>query len=370
MEMPGLEPVTGDVLVPVLITFLVVNVVLLVRAWANGQIRRPHAAAAVRSPHVPLAAGSAAPDPTDEGVAVAPAAPDRADEGVAVAPAAPDPADEGVAVAPAAPDPAEVRPPPVTGVRDVLPGLDDEATWDRRVADENARLVRYRRPVTIVRLELDGLDRLVGLLGEEAGDRLLRATADTLRRLARDTDHVAYLGAGGSASSCRRRRRRRPSCMSIASIERARCGSSPARRGPAGHRLGGDLWTDRSCCRGTTRVRARASGPLASHPAGHPARGQSSWSGTGGSRDRQPAGHRPVVGCRPSAVVGDLPRPALQPQGRPSTGPRCPLKGLPRGPGTVCRPPPGGAPGTARARHGPPRRRSADGPRSHGGPRS
>jgi diguanylate cyclase (GGDEF)-like protein len=79
----------------------------------------------------------------------------------------------------------------------MLAGLDDEATWDRRLADENARLIRYRRPVTIVRLELDGLDHLVGLLGEEAGDRLLRAMADTLRRLARDTDRIAHLGHGG-----------------------------------------------------------------------------------------------------------------------------------------------------------------------------
>jgi diguanylate cyclase (GGDEF)-like protein len=76
-------------------------------------------------------------------------------------------------------------------------GLDDAVGWDRRVADENARLLRYRRPVTIVRLDLDGLARLRELLGDEAGDRLIRAMADTLRRLARDTDHIAHLGHAG-----------------------------------------------------------------------------------------------------------------------------------------------------------------------------
>jgi diguanylate cyclase (GGDEF)-like protein len=99
----------------------------------------------------------------------------------------PDPTGEDVAVAPAAPEPP---------ARDLLPGLDDEAAWDRRIADENARVVRYRRPTTIVRIELDGLDRLTGQLGDEAGDRLLRAMADTLQRLARDTDHIAHLGQG------------------------------------------------------------------------------------------------------------------------------------------------------------------------------
>ena len=103
----------------------------------------------------------------------------------------------GVAARPAEPGPADVRPAPADVGHDALTGLDDEATWDRRVADESARLKRYRRPATIVYMELDGLDRLTDLLGEEAGDRLVRAMADTLQRLARDTDHIARLGRAG-----------------------------------------------------------------------------------------------------------------------------------------------------------------------------
>jgi diguanylate cyclase (GGDEF)-like protein len=153
--------VTGDVLVPVLITFLIVSVILLVGAGAKGQLRRRGAAAAGRPPELEVADGPAAPDPTDPT------------------------------------DPTEAQPARARVGLDMLTGLDDEATWDRRVADESARVRRYPRPVTIVRLELDGLERLTGLLGEEAGDRLLLAMADTLRRLARDTDHVARLGHGG-----------------------------------------------------------------------------------------------------------------------------------------------------------------------------
>ncbi|MCJ7710038.1 MAG: GGDEF domain-containing protein, partial [Chloroflexi bacterium] len=187
---------TGDVLVPILITFLVVNVILLVRAGAKGQLRRLGPAAAGRPPDPQLAAS---PAPAEE-LAPEPAAvdpPDLPDEEEVPEPAVPYPPDEEEVPEPTLPDPpAVLRVLPLSG-RDRLTGLDDEATWDWRVADESTRVRRYRRPVTIVRLEIDGLDRLTGLLGEEAGDRLLRAMADTLRRLARDTDHVGRIGRGG-----------------------------------------------------------------------------------------------------------------------------------------------------------------------------
>ncbi len=160
---------TGDVLVPILVTFLIVNVILLIRAVAKGQLGRRSSATAGQPTELQVTDGPAMSEPTSEV---------RAEE-------------------PAAPAPAGVQPPEVEAGRDLLTGLDDEATWDRRVVDESARVKRYPRPVTIVRLELDGLERLTALLGDEAGDRLLRAMADTLRRLARDTDHVARLGHMG-----------------------------------------------------------------------------------------------------------------------------------------------------------------------------
>ncbi|MCJ7711906.1 MAG: GGDEF domain-containing protein, partial [Chloroflexi bacterium] len=171
---------TGDVLAPVLITFLVVNVILLIRAGAMGRLRRLGSADAGRPPEPQFAAGPSGYVMAAEVVAL-------------------DASGQLVAAETVAPDPPEIQPAPPSTDRDMLTGLDDEAAWDRRVADETARVRRYPRPVTIVRLELDGLERLTGLLGEEAGDRLLRAMADTVRRLARDTDHVARLGQGGFA---------------------------------------------------------------------------------------------------------------------------------------------------------------------------
>jgi len=73
----------------------------------------------------------------------------------------------------------------------LLPG-----EWSRIVTDENARFHRYGRPVTVVLIELDGLERLVATLGQDAADKVLPAVADTLRRQAREADHIARLGAG------------------------------------------------------------------------------------------------------------------------------------------------------------------------------
>jgi diguanylate cyclase (GGDEF)-like protein len=78
---------------------------------------------------------------------------------------------------------------PLTGM--LLPG-----EWNRILADEDARINRYGRPATIVIVELDGLDRLIGALGQEAGDRVLPAVADALSRGARGADHIARLGPG------------------------------------------------------------------------------------------------------------------------------------------------------------------------------
>ncbi len=79
---------------------------------------------------------------------------------------------------------------------DPLTGLDTLLAWERMLAAENARYVRYRRPVTVVVAEIDGLSRLVDRFGAEPGRRVLPAVGDALRRHARRTDHVAHVGGG------------------------------------------------------------------------------------------------------------------------------------------------------------------------------
>ncbi len=79
---------------------------------------------------------------------------------------------------------------------DPATGMLTPTGWGRVIADEDARVRRYRRAATIVMIELDGLDRLTSRLGEAAGERLIPAVAETVKRLAREADHVARLDRG------------------------------------------------------------------------------------------------------------------------------------------------------------------------------
>ena len=79
---------------------------------------------------------------------------------------------------------------------DPLTGLLLPPEWNRIVGDEAARIHRYGRPATVVLFELDGLEKLVAVLGPEASDRILPALADVLSRHARAADHLARLGPG------------------------------------------------------------------------------------------------------------------------------------------------------------------------------
>ncbi|MFH0751013.1 MAG: diguanylate cyclase [Chloroflexota bacterium] len=75
-------------------------------------------------------------------------------------------------------------------------GLDSRAAWERILAEENARYVRYRRPIGIVVAELDGFSRFEGGFGVDAARRILAAVGEAMRRSARRTDRVAHVGGG------------------------------------------------------------------------------------------------------------------------------------------------------------------------------
>ena len=83
---------------------------------------------------------------------------------------------------------------PTSSRTDPLTGLLTLNEWNRLVADEDARVSRYRHTATVVIIELDGIERLVASLGRGAGDRILPALADALSRNARAADHLARIG--------------------------------------------------------------------------------------------------------------------------------------------------------------------------------
>ena len=77
---------------------------------------------------------------------------------------------------------------------DSLTDLEGPTAWSRILEIENARLLRYRRPVTIVMADVEGLRRLAERLGEEPVQRLLPVIADAFVRGARTSDWVARVG--------------------------------------------------------------------------------------------------------------------------------------------------------------------------------
>lgn len=92
--------------------------------------------------------------------------------------------------------PEQATPP----ARDPQTGLDGPLNWEFRVRDEDARLTRYRRPCSVVIVELDGLDRLIARFGPDAADRIIPPVGQTLQRQARTSDHVARIAEGRFAA--------------------------------------------------------------------------------------------------------------------------------------------------------------------------
>ena len=83
---------------------------------------------------------------------------------------------------------------------DPLTGLESPESWSRIVEVENARLLRYRRPSTIVVAEVDGLRKLAERMGDEPVARVLPVIADAFRTEARGSDWIARVGYGRFAA--------------------------------------------------------------------------------------------------------------------------------------------------------------------------
>jgi diguanylate cyclase (GGDEF)-like protein len=79
---------------------------------------------------------------------------------------------------------------------DSLTSLEGPTAWSRILEIENARLLRYRRPVTIVVADVEGLRRLAERLGEAPVQRLLPVIVDSFVRQTRTTDWIARVGEG------------------------------------------------------------------------------------------------------------------------------------------------------------------------------
>lgn len=77
---------------------------------------------------------------------------------------------------------------------DALTGLGNRRAFHEAATAELARARRTSRPFAVAYIDLDDFKSINDRLGHEAGDRLLRAVANTMRSNLRATDTVARLG--------------------------------------------------------------------------------------------------------------------------------------------------------------------------------
>ena len=77
---------------------------------------------------------------------------------------------------------------------DALTGLRNRAALEERLADERHRFHRYRRPVSLLVLDLDHFKRVNDTWGHPAGDAVLQRVAEILRAAIRDEDVAVRFG--------------------------------------------------------------------------------------------------------------------------------------------------------------------------------
>jgi GGDEF domain-containing protein len=98
-----------------------------------------------------------------------------------------------VVVAVAGEDEVEGRSRPVRPANGPATRILDPVAWDRVVGDESTRFARFRRPITIVSIEVSGLARVGESLGLDVASRVADRSVDLLVSETRATDRIARL---------------------------------------------------------------------------------------------------------------------------------------------------------------------------------
>ena len=80
------------------------------------------------------------------------------------------------------------------GWDDPFTGVGGPDLWRRLLVGEVTRSARYHRPMTVVAIEVHGVEELAERLGPELGRHVLRQTAQALVRASRGSDACARIG--------------------------------------------------------------------------------------------------------------------------------------------------------------------------------
>jgi diguanylate cyclase (GGDEF)-like protein len=78
-----------------------------------------------------------------------------------------------------------------SGWSDPQTGTDGPRLWDRLMISESARVRRYKRPATVVLVEVVGIAGLARLWGPRVAEHALAAAARILAKEIRTSDHIA-----------------------------------------------------------------------------------------------------------------------------------------------------------------------------------
>jgi diguanylate cyclase (GGDEF)-like protein len=80
------------------------------------------------------------------------------------------------------------------GWEDSLTGLEGPDFWQRVLVSEVARAVRYRRSLTVVVAEVEGVEKMSEMWGYDVGRHAVREAAQCLRRASRSSDYCTRIG--------------------------------------------------------------------------------------------------------------------------------------------------------------------------------
>jgi diguanylate cyclase (GGDEF)-like protein len=84
--------------------------------------------------------------------------------------------------------------PEPAGWEDTLTGLEGPDFWQRILVAEVARAVRYKRNLTVVVAEVDGVEAMAETWGWNVGRHAIREAAQCLRRTSRTSDYCTRIG--------------------------------------------------------------------------------------------------------------------------------------------------------------------------------
>lgn len=87
-------------------------------------------------------------------------------------------------------------------LRDPLTGVNNRRAFSRRLEEEIAHTKRYRKPLSLLIIDLDGFKAFNDRYGHLAGDEVLRQVARWLEGNVRDTDMLARVGGDEFAVIC------------------------------------------------------------------------------------------------------------------------------------------------------------------------